>query len=162
MSIAAQSSKKREAWEFLKFLVSEEGERMINADGANIPSRRSVVFSDDFLRHHTTPSMNNRVFLEELPHSVPWPFEEGAFVTHYTLQSQLDLAMRRILLGRATVMQSLKMMEVNVNASIATQRHVAQPKEFAGSFLFYCCCAVPLIAGAVIWTRSGRKHAQEP
>lgn len=158
MSISAQSRKKGEAWDFLKFLVSEEAQRMVNAGGANIPSLRSVAYSPDFLRHRTTPTMDNAVFLEELPHSVPWPFEQGAYVTHYTLQSQLELAMRRILLGQSTVTQSLKVMELNVNATIALQRHVAHPRAFVGSVPFYVCCSIPLAVIALFWKRSRRNH----
>jgi ABC-type glycerol-3-phosphate transport system substrate-binding protein len=161
MSISAQSTKQEEAWEFLTFLVSEEGQRMVNAAGANMPAMRSVVTSDAFLKHHTTPTMNNRVFLEELPTSVTWPFDQGPFVTHYTLQSQLDLAMRRVLLGQATVMQSLKIMDANVNATIATQRHTAQPKPFVGSLLFFLSAGILAAGTLVAWKLHRRRSLDE-
>jgi len=161
MSISAQSTKQDEAWDFLTFLVSEEGQRMVNAAGANMPAMRSVVTSDAFLKHHTTPTMNNRVFLEELPTSVTWPFDQGPFVTHYTLQSQLDLAMRRVLLGQATVMQSLKIMEANVNATIATQRHTAQPKPFVGSLLFFLSAGILAAGTLAAWTLHRRRSLDE-
>lgn len=160
MSISAQSSKKEEAWEFLKFLVSEEGQRMINEDGANIPALRSIVYSDEFLRHHTTPTMNNRVFLDELRYSVPWPFDQGPYVTYHTLQSQLDLAMRRILLGEATAGQTLKIMEGNVNSVIETERRVAHPKPFVGSLLFYLCAGILAISALEVWKLLGRRHSR--
>jgi multiple sugar transport system substrate-binding protein len=162
MAISAQSSKQDEAWEFLKFLVSEEGQRMVNRDGANIPALRSVVYSDEFLRHHTTPTMNNRVFLDELPVSVPWPFELGPFVTHYTLQSQLDLALRRIHLGQATTHQSLMIMQENINAAIRAQRHVPAPRPFVGSVLFIVCGVTLALAPLVIRFIRRRRHPDAP
>ena len=51
MAISSESDKKSDAWEFVKFLVSETGQRMINEDGANIPALRSIVYSDEFLHH---------------------------------------------------------------------------------------------------------------
>ena len=153
MAISAQSTKKKEAWEFLKFLVSEAGQRMINEDGANIPALRSIATSDEFLRHRTTPEMNNRVFLAELPHSVAWPFEQGPYLTHYVIQSQYDLAMRRILLGEATTMQSLKIMEESINRVIAEQRALSRPEPFIGSLLFYLCCGAPAVVALAVWTR---------
>jgi multiple sugar transport system substrate-binding protein len=159
MTISAQSTKKDEAWEFLKFLVSEEGQRMVNDDGANIPALRSIVYSDEFLRHHTTPTMHNGVFLDELAHSVGWPFDQGAYLTQHTLQSQMDLAMRRILLGEATAIQSLKIMQDNVNRIIAIQRRVSEPKLFFGSLLFYLCCVFLIVVPLGLWTHNRRTHA---
>ena len=114
---------------------------MINRDGANIPALRSVVESDEFLHHHATPTMNNRVFLDELPVSVPWPYEQGPYLPLYTLQSQTDLALRRIHLGQASIHQSVMIMQDNVNAAIQAQRHVPAPKPFIGSVLFFICAA---------------------
>ncbi len=151
MAISSQSTKQEEAWEFVKFLVSEEGQRMINRDGANIPALRSVVSSDEFLHHHTTPTMNNRVFLDELPVSVPWPYEQGPYLSLYTLQSQMDLALRRIHLGQATIHQSLMIMQENVNAAIRAQRYVPIPKPFLGSTLFFLCCAAVALTTAIIF-----------
>lgn len=157
MAISSQSAKKDEAWEFTKYLVSEEGQRVFNEDGANIPALRSIVYSDAFLQHRATPTMNNRVFLDELPQSVVWPFEQGPYVTHFVLQTQLELAIRRVLLGQMTTAQSLKIMQDNVNDVIRAQRGVARPVPFAGSVLFTVCIAVAalaLLALSQLW----RKH----
>ena len=158
MAISAQSAKKEEAWKFLEFLVSDVGQRMVNEDGANIPAVRSIVYSDDFLHHRNTPGMNNAVFLDVLPYSVGWPFDQGPYLTHHILQSETDLAMRRILLGQATIMQSLKIMEGNVNRVIATQRRIPEPELFVGSLLFYFCCGIPAVIAVALWTHRRRKH----
>jgi multiple sugar transport system substrate-binding protein len=160
MALSSQSTKKEEAWAFLKYLVSEEGERMFNEDGANIPALRSVVLSDAFLRHPATPAMNNRVFLDELPSSVVWPYEQGVYLTQLTIQTQLDLALRRILLGQATVMASLQIMEDNLNAAIATQRQISEPKAFVGSVLFFACLGAVAVCPLAIWRFGRRKPSQ--
>jgi multiple sugar transport system substrate-binding protein len=158
MAISSQSAKKEEAWEFVKFLVSEEGMRMVNENGANIPSLHSIAYSDEFLRHRTTPTMNNRVFLDELRYSVTWPFDQGPYVSLYTLQSEMDEAMRRILLGQATPTQTLKIMEDNVNRVIATARRVPQPERFAGSIMFYLCLGLLVLPGLAILTLRRRRR----
>jgi multiple sugar transport system substrate-binding protein len=147
MTVSAQSTKKQEAWEFIKFLASGPAQRMINEDGANIPALQSIVYSDAFLRHPSTPTMNNGVFLEELPHSIVWPCVQGSYLTGHALLSEIDLAMRRLHLGQATPLQSLTIMQDNLNRIIAAQRHVPGPATFVGSLFFYLCCAVP--AGAI-------------
>jgi multiple sugar transport system substrate-binding protein len=157
MAIASQSSKKEEAWQFVKYLVSEEGQRMLNDDGANIPALRSLVYSDAFLRHHATPTMKNRVFLDELPHSVVWPFEQGIYVTHFVLQSQLELAIRRVLLGQMTATQSLRVMQDNVNGVIRSHRTAPQPVPFMGSVLSYVCGAVAAGLLIVLVRRKGAR-----
>jgi hypothetical protein len=105
--------------------------------------------------------MNNRVFLQELPHSVGWPFPQGPYLTFFTIQSQYDLALRRILLGEATTMQSLKIMEENINNVIQEQRALPRRAAFVGSLLFYLCCAAPLVLVALVWTRRRRRGDDE-
>ena len=151
MAISSESDKKSDAWEFVKFLVSETGQRMINEDGANIPALRSIVYSDEFLHHRTTPSMNNRVFLDELRYAITWPYDQGPFLSQLTLLSEMDLAMRRILLGQATTMQSLTTMQRNVNDVIDSQRRRPEPKPFAGSMLFCITTALAVITLLAAW-----------
>jgi multiple sugar transport system substrate-binding protein len=159
MSISSESSKKEEAWEFLKFLVSDVGQRMVNEAGANIPALRSIVTSDAFLHHPRTPQMHNEVFLSELPYAVEWPFPQGPYLTEHILQSETDLAQRRILLGEATVMQSLQTMEDNVNRVIAAERGVPAAKPLVGSVLFYFLCTLPFVAVAAVRASRRRRHA---
>jgi ABC-type glycerol-3-phosphate transport system substrate-binding protein len=155
MVISSESTKKEEAWEFIKFLVSEQGQKMVNNDGANIPAVTSIATSDAFLHHHQTPAMHNRVFLDELPYSVGWPFEVGPYVTYHTLQSQLDLATRRILLDEATTIQSLRIMQQTVNGVLAGQLKKPEPREFVGSILSYLCAV--LVAGTLLIIRTRRR-----
>jgi multiple sugar transport system substrate-binding protein len=161
MAISAESARKDEAWEFITFLVSDEAQRMFNDDGANIPAVRSIVYSDAFLHNPKSGGMNNQVFLDEVRSSAVWPFDQGPFLTHHVLQSETDLVMRRILLGQATTMQSLKIMEDNVNRIIALQRSVPEPRPFVGSLLFYLCLGVPTFFAAVMVRHQRRKHAHE-
>jgi multiple sugar transport system substrate-binding protein len=161
MAVSGESARKDEAWEFIKFLVSDEAQRMVNDDGANIPAVRSIVYSDEFLHNPKFGGIRNRVFLDEVPSSTVWPFDQGPYLTHHVLQSETDLAMRRILLGQATTMQSLKIMEDNVNRIIARQRSLPDPKPFVGSMLFYLCCLIPAVLAAVILRYQKRNHTHE-
>jgi multiple sugar transport system substrate-binding protein len=141
LAVSSQCGKAREAWEFIRFLGSDEGERMLNEQGATIPAARSIALSDAFLMHPLTPGMHNRVFIDELPASVMWPFEQGPYLTTFTLQSRFELAIRRVLLHEATAMQSLREMQDEVNRDIRAQRRVAPRAEFTGSVLWWVCAA---------------------
>jgi multiple sugar transport system substrate-binding protein len=162
MVISSESAKKEEAWDFVKFLVSDQGQEMVNDDGANIPAVASIATSPAFLHHHQTPAMHNRVFLDELPTSVGWPFEVGPYVTYHTLQSQLDLATRRILLDEATTMQSLRIMQDAVNGVLAEQLIEPRPKKFFGSLLSYLCAGLAVGALIIIRTRRRTHAARHP
>ena len=161
MAMSAESPRKDEAWEFIKFLVSDDAQRMVNEDGANIPAVRSIVYSDEFLHNPKTSGMNNNVFLDELRWSAVWPFDQGPYLTHHVLQSETDLVMRRVLLGQATALQSLKSMEDNVNRIIRIQRSLPEPRPFVGSVLFYLCCGIPSVFAAVMLRHQRRKRIHE-
>jgi hypothetical protein len=75
------------------------------------------------------------------------------------LQSETDYALRRILLGQASVMQSLAIMQNSVNRVIATERRVPEPQVFVGGVLFYLCCSVFVATAAVVWNVRRRKTA---
>jgi multiple sugar transport system substrate-binding protein len=139
LAISSQCGKAQEAWEFIRFLESDEGERMLNEEGATIPATRSIALSDAFLAHPLTPGMHNRVFIEELPASVMWPFEQGPYLTTFTLQSRFELAVRRVLLHQATAMESLREMQDEINGEIRSQRRVPRRAEFTGSVLWWLC-----------------------
>jgi len=161
MAISGESARKEEAWEFIQFLVSNEAQRMVNDDGANIPAVRSIVYSDEFLHNPRSGGIRNQVFLDEVRTSAVWPFDLGPYLTHHVLQSETDLLMRRILLGQATTMQSLKIMQENVNRIIALQRSLPEPRTFVGSILFYLSCGIPPVIAAVILRYHRRKRAHE-
>jgi multiple sugar transport system substrate-binding protein len=157
MAISSRSAKLKEAWEFVKFLVSDEGERMVNREGATIPATRSIAFSEDFLRHPLTPGMNNRVFLDELPSSGVWPFEQGPYLTTFTLQSRFELAMRRVLLHQATAMQSLRAMQEDINGEIRAQHRVPDRRPFSGSVLSWLCVVLCAAVCISAWRSLSRR-----
>jgi ABC-type glycerol-3-phosphate transport system substrate-binding protein len=161
MTISAQSTKKDEAWAFARFLASDTAQRIINEDGANIPALRSIVESDAFLHHPATPGMHNEVFLEELPGSVIWPVVQGPYLTGHALLSQIDLAARRLQLGEASAIQSLNLVQNNLNAVIASQQVRPHPAAFWGSLPFYLCCAL-LVLVVPLWLHRRRRYAHEP
>jgi multiple sugar transport system substrate-binding protein len=157
MALSAHGTRKKEAWEFLKFLVSEEGQAMVNEAGANIPTLRSVALSDGFLRHHLTPAMKNRVFVDELSGCTGWPYEQGPYVTAYVLQSQMELAFRRVHLGEMTVKESFRRMEEDVNGLIRAQQASPEPRRFTGSVSFFVL-VVLIAAGGILAIRArGRR-----
>ena len=162
MAISSASGKKEEAWEFIRYLVSDEGERIENSGGASIPAVRSVASSDEFLHHELTPGMNNRVFIDELPSSVVWPFAQGPYLTTFTLQSRFELAVRRVLLHEATAVQSLRIMQDEINGEIRTQRTHTAARPFAGSVLSWLCAALCAAAFFLAWRLFRKRGSRAP
>jgi multiple sugar transport system substrate-binding protein len=159
MSMSANSKKKEEAWEFMKFLVSKEGQTMVSDDGNNIPALREVAESDLFLKNKNTPLLNNKVFLDEVPHAVDWSFNPGPYLTVYGVGQLMGLAENNVLLGTETPLSALKKFEAEINTIIHNERRQPARKAFFGSGMFLILCAAA-IAGVVITFRLRRRNSR--
>ena len=155
MAVSAQSAMPDEAWEFLRYLVSAEGERLVAEGGSSIPALRAAAMSDEILR---AEGVHGEVFIDELRGASPWPFVQGPYLSGYALQSRFEAAVRRVLLGTATPLSSLRTMEADVNALIRNARDVPRAREFAGSALSYLCAAIAAAAGAAVLRSVARKR----
>lgn len=152
ITMAATSKKKQDAWEFMKFLVSEEAQRITNEDGNNIPAMRRVAESDLFLKNKVTPWINNRVFLDQLRYAREWWWEESPYVSPYHLNTLWYLVMDRAARGEITTLQAVRQMEDQVNRLIDSQLDVDTGAAFLGSRLFYAlvlALAVSMVATIV-------------
>ena len=54
--VTTQSRRPREAWQLVRFLGSEEGQRILGESGLFVPCRRSVALSDRFLKSPEPPA----------------------------------------------------------------------------------------------------------
>ncbi|MFQ5810445.1 MAG: ABC transporter substrate-binding protein [Armatimonadota bacterium] len=103
----------REAWELLKFLTSEYCERMYAEDARGVPSRKSVAYSDDFIRPDTP--WDERIFVDSAKYAHLQPIT--------TKYPEMDVAWRepyeRILLGELTVAQALEIMDHQLDELLA-------------------------------------------
>ncbi|MEK6571531.1 MAG: sugar ABC transporter substrate-binding protein, partial [Bacteroidota bacterium] len=158
MSMSAEGKKKQEAWEFIKFLVGKEGQVMVSDDGNNIPALREVAESDLFLKNKNTPLLNNRVFLDEIPHARDWAYNPGPYLTVYAVGQSMALAGNNVLLGYDTPLSALQKMEVEMNKIIANQKRVAVSTHFVGSTMFYLVCLIILTA-AFVFVRQRKKNS---
>lgn len=149
MSISAESKKKEEAWEFIKFLVGKEGQTMVSDDGNNIPALREVAESDLFLKNKNTPLLTNRVFLEEVPYARDWAFNPGPYLTVYAVNQWISLAQNNVLLGYDTPLSALQKIEVGLNRMIENQKRVTASTEFLGSTMFYLILLIAVAAVSV-------------
>jgi ABC-type glycerol-3-phosphate transport system substrate-binding protein len=150
MCMSANSNKKDEAWDFIKFLVSEKAQVMVCDDGNNIPALRRVAESDLFLKNKNTPWLSNRVFLEEIPYSTDWPYPPNPYVTMYAVMTLLGKAERDVTLGQETSFSALRGMKVEIDRIIAAQKKYPEPRRLLGSFVFYL--AMVCIA-AIVYSR---------
>jgi len=137
MTMSARSTKKDEAWEFIKFLVGEKAQTMVSDDGNNIPALRSVAESDLFLKNKNTPWLSNRIFLDELPYARDWPFVPSPYITNYAVTQLVGKAERDVILGYETSLTALQKMEDEFNRIIDSQKRVNEGKAFFGSIVFY-------------------------
>jgi len=156
MAVASQSGKREEAWEFVRFLVSAEGERLVAEGGTSIPALRAAAMTDDVLR---AGGVRGSVFLDELPGAANWPFIQGPYLSGYALQSRFEAAVRRVLLGEATPIGSLRMMEQEVNRAIRDARDIPREKKFAGSVLSYICVSLGAAVLLLAWRAFARRRA---
>lgn len=160
MAMSAQSRKKEEAWEFIKFLVSKRGQVMVSDDGNNIPALREVAESDLFLKNKNTPLLTNRVFLDEIPHAADWAFNPGPYLTVYAANQLMQQAEKQVLLGYETSLSALQKMETEVNKIIESQKRVPVPREFFGSTMFFLICAAIVAVAFVVLRQRRNSHRQ--
>ena len=146
--MSAASKKKAAAWDFMKFLVSYEAQKLTSEDGNNIPAMKSVAESDLFLKNKNTPNIKNQVFLDELPRAVEWMFEECAYVSQSLMLRRFDILREKASTGLLTPMQALQDYDAALNRVIALAKQKKLSRPFVGSALFFVCVAsVSILSG---------------
>ncbi len=158
MAISAQSKKKDEAWEFIKFLVSERGQVMVSDDGNNIPALREIAESDLFLKNKNTPLLTNRVFLDEIPHAADWAFNPGPYLTVYAVNQLMERAEKEVLLGYETSLSALQKVEAELNRMIENQKRSTLAKDFVGSTMFFLVGIITVAAAVLIIRQRRNSH----
>lgn len=72
----AKTEHPQEAWEFMKFMVSEEVERILSVDLRRaFPSRKSVAYSEEYLQSELPP-FNMRTFIFTVETGRPYPITD--------------------------------------------------------------------------------------
>lgn len=71
-SIAKQAKNKDGAWKLLRYMVLEEGARVMLSYGDGIPAVKSIAYSDAFLKWGNG-KIHNEVFLKQLEYARPDP-----------------------------------------------------------------------------------------
>lgn len=72
LSISATTKYPKQAWEFLKFAIGPDGQKLISESGLFVPVLQSVGKSDAFLKSHDKIK-NTQVFIDAMNNSVPLP-----------------------------------------------------------------------------------------
>jgi multiple sugar transport system substrate-binding protein len=143
--MCSTSKKKTAAWDFMKYLVSYEAQKLTSEDGNNIPAMKSVAESDLFLKNTNTPNINNQVFLDELPYAVEWMFEECAYISQSLMLRRFDMLREKASTGLLTPIQAMQDYDEALNRVIALAKQKKVPQAFVGSALFFTCVAIVLI-----------------
>ncbi len=68
LGISSKTRFPKASWEFVKFVVSENGQKLLSLDRTDIPVRRSVAYSPELLNYAGREDAN-RVFLEMLEYA---------------------------------------------------------------------------------------------
>ena len=91
-----------EAWEFVRFAVGREGQRLLARGGRTVPSLHSVAESAAFLE--STPPENNQVFLDQIPTMGRMPT-----TSNWTrVEETIDLAIEEAYYGRLSLDAALR------------------------------------------------------
>ena len=149
--IWVKSRHKEEAWQFLKFLASAEGQRLVGERGVGIPVLRDVARSDAFLKEpHGVENMD--VFLDEL---------ECAETNVCAPTSEWRNAMEKIVfdqlcLGTIDAREAARRMESEGNRILAMER--VTPTAATGIVVPALLFAALALAAAWLIVRARRRH----
>jgi len=113
-AISASSAHADAAWQLVRFLSSEEGQRLLAASGTSIPARRSVATSDDFLAAGR-PEVDRQVFLDAMDTARTLPFTPGLERWVTTVVRALE----RVWLGEVGPEEAMRSVEDEVNETLA-------------------------------------------
>jgi hypothetical protein len=111
---------------------------------------KSVAESDLFLKNKNTPHIQNKVFLDELPHAVEWMFEECAYVSQSLMLRRFDILREKASTGLLTPLQAIQDYDAALNRVIALEKQKKMPRQFIGSALFFICVAIALIPSVIL------------
>ncbi len=151
--LSATGEKQKAAWDFIKFLAGREAQIITSQDGNNIPAMKEVAESGLFLRNENTPDINNRVFLNELPHAVEWMFEESPYTNTWFLRRNFEIIRDKVSTGQLTSFEGLEEFDRTVNRHINNEKQINLDKSFVGSRLFYTIIIMTILGGFVLFVR---------
>ena len=117
----------KEAWEFLKFIVSPEGQRILAASGSGIPCLKSLAKdpcwrrSSLHLREGPTdlsgegghPALNYDAFVNSVEFGMGW--EDFLILTRPEVQDAVTQAFEKSFLGQASVEDAFKEADEKIN-----------------------------------------------
>lgn len=140
--IYVKSRHAEEAWKFLKFFSSAEGQGIVGREGIGIPVLREVARSDAFLKNRYGVE-NMEVFLDELEHA-----ETNVMVPSIEFDDRLKrIVSEQLSLGSITAEKAAERMELEGNRLLSGGRAEAgrRPGWMGPS------AAVALLALLVLW-----------
>jgi multiple sugar transport system substrate-binding protein len=130
------SKKKKQAWEFAKFLTSPAAQQQSATSGNLIPARIAVANSSDFV-NDTTFRVDNRIFLHGIEHARLWPMEiapETSYMNQWTI---LNEEMEKAMLGHQSYAEAATNAQERINTILRMERQQAQGKSLWGSRTSY-------------------------
>jgi multiple sugar transport system substrate-binding protein len=101
--LPSASTHKQDAWTFIEFANSPEGQAIVARSGRTVPSLRSVAESPAFLDPSAAPK-NSKVFLDVIPDTLPLPIMEQ----WADLEEVAGEELRRAYYGRASVDEAIR------------------------------------------------------
>ncbi|MFH1904674.1 MAG: sugar ABC transporter substrate-binding protein [bacterium] len=108
--VSTQTKYPEESWELVKFLGGEEGQRILSESGQDIPTRKSVAYSEDFSQPKLPPQ-HDSVFLDAL--------EYGYLGARIQNPKELSDLMRReldmVFLGKVSAEEACKKLKADID-----------------------------------------------
>jgi multiple sugar transport system substrate-binding protein len=111
-AISKYSKHPKEAWEFLKFLISEEGEKIIAVNSTQTPTNLKLF--DDPEVQKASPLFANRDFVNGLKSAIP-----RAMTPDYAkISGLIQIEVSKAIAGEQTPEQTLANLEKQINEVI--------------------------------------------
>ncbi len=112
--ISSQTKNKELAWELVKFLSSPEIQKDVANSGLAIPIRKSVAYTDDFLKaaalQRNQPQVDSNVYLDALKYATD--FRRPTYWVR--IRDILDEYIQKVFIGDMKALEALKELQLDV------------------------------------------------
>lgn len=103
LAISSKTKYPDECWEFLKFMIGKEGQRLITNDRSDMPILKSMAYSKEFLNYSSRPDAN-KVFIDMLEYARIPKFILGSTEWQCRAKDRLEL----VALGKLSLKEAAK------------------------------------------------------
>ena len=117
--MSAGTEHPEEAWEFLKFILSPEGQRVMARAGSGIPALKSLA-DDPSWRGSGLPPQNLDAFIDSVKYGMPW--QETLTFSRPEVADVVNEAFERVFIGQATAEEAFREADRKITKVLARDK----------------------------------------